>query len=101
VVDSEADTVAGDVEMDYTPVSPAYSPPPPSYIENDIDSGYEPEEVRLDSSVNRELLLEAIRLLQLYSRVEASRGRGRPPVRQREQQRRRLALIEENLETLR
>jgi hypothetical protein len=81
----------------YSPPTPVYSPPPPSYIEADDDSGV----ARIDSAVNRELIMEAIRLLEVYSRTERGRGRGRPTQRVRAQQHRRLDLLAESLETLR
>jgi hypothetical protein len=103
-VDTEADTVMGDdqvadpMDLEYSPASPAYSPPPPSYIEDDANL---PEVARIDSVVNRELILEAVRLLDLYTRVERGRGRGRPPLRQRLQQQHRLERPTDSLETLR
>jgi hypothetical protein len=112
-VDSEADTVSDGEPMSpgyspttpvYSPPTPVYSPPPPSYIEADDDSGVDaslPEEARIDSVMNRELIMEAIRLLEVYTRTERGRGRGRPTQRVRDQQHRRLDLLAESLETLR
>jgi hypothetical protein len=77
--------------------SPAWteppSPPPPSPSEDNL--------LRLDSPLNRELLMDAIRLLELYTRTERGRGRGRPTLRWRAQQNRRLDDLADRLEELR
>jgi hypothetical protein len=57
--------------------------------------------LRLDSPLNRELLMDAIRLLELYTRTERGRGRGRPTIRWRAQQDRRLDDLADRLEELR
>jgi hypothetical protein len=55
--------------------------------------------LKLDSPLNRELLMDVIRLLELYTRTE--RGRGRPTIRWRAQQDRRLDDLAARLEELR
>jgi hypothetical protein len=51
--------------------------------------------------VNQELVMDAIWLLELYTRMEQAQGQGRPSNRVRVQQQRRLDLLAESLETLR
>jgi hypothetical protein len=80
--------------------SPAYSAPlsqPPQ----SVTSASEFSDLRIDSPVNRELIMDAIRLLELYTHTERGRGRGRPTNRVRDQQQRCLDLLAESLETLR
>jgi hypothetical protein len=60
----------------------------------------EHEDSYIRSFYNRELILQGLNLLRIYQRVQ-TRGRGRPSDEVRVQQRRRLRVLENNLEALR